>query len=103
MIDVVLLGPYYYIIYPWYVRYVVWVIFVLGFLFWIILSYTLYNSEQPVIAHLNINSLSSKFEPLAEMVEETIDFLLVTESKLDETFPMGQFQMRGFSRPIKAR
>ena len=42
MIDVVLLGPYYYIIYPWYVRYVVWVIFVLGFLFWIILSYTLY-------------------------------------------------------------
>ena len=59
------------------------------------------NSEQPVIAHLNINSLSSKFEPLAEMVEETIDFLLVTESKLDETFPMGQFQMRGFSRPIR--
>ena len=59
------------------------------------------NSEQPVIAHLNINSLSSKFEPLAEMVEESIDFLLVTESKLDETFPMGQFQMRGFSRPIR--
>ena len=59
------------------------------------------NSEQPVIAHLNINSLSSKFEPLAEMVKDNIDFLLVTESKLDDTFPMGQFQMEGFARPIR--
>ena len=59
------------------------------------------NSERPVIAHLNINSLSPKFEPLTEMVKDSIDFLLVTESKLDDTFPMGQFQIEGFSRPIR--
>ena len=59
------------------------------------------NSDRPVIAHLNINSLSSKFEPLVEMVGKNIDFLLVTESKLDDTFPMGQFQIEGFSRPIR--
>ena len=59
------------------------------------------NSDRPVFAHLNINSLSSKFEPLTEMVRQTIDFLLVTESKLDDTFPIGQFQMEGFSRPIR--
>ena len=59
------------------------------------------NSDRPVIAHLNINSLSSKFEPLTEMVKESIDFFLVTESKLDDTFPMGQFQIEGFSRPIR--
>ena len=35
------------------------------------------------------------------MVKDSIDFLLVTESKLDETFPMGQFQIEGFSRPIR--
>ena len=59
------------------------------------------NFEQPVIAHLNINSLSSKFEPLTEMIKDSLDFLLVTESKLDDTFPMGQFQIEGFSRPIR--
>ena len=30
-----------------------------------------------------------------------IDFLLITESKLDDTFPMGQFRIEGFSRPIR--
>ena len=59
------------------------------------------NSDRPVIAHLNINSLSSKFEPLTEMVKDSIDFLLVTESKLEDTFPMGQFHIEGFSRPIR--
>ena len=59
------------------------------------------NSERPVIAHLNINSISSKFEPLVDMVKESVDFLLVTESKLDDTFPLGQFQIEGFSRPIR--
>ena len=37
------------------------------------------NSDRPVIAHLNINSLSSKFEPLTDMVKDSIDFLLVCE------------------------
>ena len=59
------------------------------------------NSERPVIAHLNINSISSKFEPLVDMVQENVDFLVVTESKLDDTFPLGQFQIEGFSRPIR--
>jgi exonuclease III len=59
------------------------------------------NSERPVIAHLNINSISSKFEPLTLMIKESIDFLLVTESKIDDTFPHGQFQIEGFSRPIR--
>ena len=35
------------------------------------------NFEQPVIAHLNINSLSSKFEPLTEMIKDSLDLLLV--------------------------
>ena len=30
------------------------------------------NCDRPVIAHLNINSLSSKFEPLTEMVKDSI-------------------------------
>ena len=59
------------------------------------------NSERPVIAHLNINSISSKFEPLTSMIKDNVDFLLVTESKLDDTFPHGQFQIEGYARPIR--
>jgi hypothetical protein len=62
------------------------------------------NSERPVMAHLNINSISSKFEPLVSLIKDTIqaiDLLLVTESKLDDTFPQDQFQIEGFSRPIR--
>ena len=59
------------------------------------------NLERPIIAHLNINSISSKFEPFMELTKDTIDFLLVTESKLDDTFPPDQFKIEGFSRPVR--
>ena len=59
------------------------------------------NSERPLIAQLNINSISSKFEPLQMLIKDTIDLLVVTESKLDDTFPPDQFQIEGFSRPIR--
>ena len=59
------------------------------------------NSERPIIGHLNINSISSKFEPLMSLIKDTIDLLLITESKLDDTFPSDQFNIEGFSRPIR--
>ena len=59
------------------------------------------NLERPIIAHLNINSISSKFEPFMALIKDTIDFLLVTESKLDDTFPPDQFKIEGFSRPVR--
>ena len=59
------------------------------------------NTERPIIAHLNINSISNKFEPLVSMVKDSLDILVVTESKLDDTFPHDQFQIDGFARPIR--
>ena len=59
------------------------------------------NSDRPVIAHLNINSISPKFEPLIDMIGGSIDFLLVTETKLDDTFPRGQFEIDGFAKPVR--
>ena len=59
------------------------------------------NSVCPVTtAHLNINSLLSKFEPLTNGKRQC-RFLLVTGSKLDKTFPKGQFQIEGLSRLMK--
>ena len=59
------------------------------------------NLERPVIGHLNINSLSSKFEPLTFMIKDNLDFLVISESKLDDTFPHGQFRIEGYARPIR--
>ena len=59
------------------------------------------NADRPVIAHLNINSIFPKFEPLIDMIESSIDFLLVTETKLDDTFLRGQFHIDGFAKPVR--
>ena len=54
------------------------------------------NADRPLIAHLNINFLESKFEPLKSMIKDNIDILLLSETKLDETYPSGQFEIDGY-------
>ena len=54
-----------------------------------------------IIAHLNINSLRNKFEFLVDQIKGKVDLLMVSETKLDENFPQGQFKISGFSRPFK--
>ena len=50
------------------------------------------------IATLNINSISAKrkFSSLKTIVQDTIDILVLTETKLDDSFPIGQFTIPGF-------
>ena len=38
------------------------------------------------LGHLNVNSLRIKFESLNELIKDTFDIFLVTESKLDSSF-----------------
>ena len=40
-----------------------------------------------VIGHININSIRNKFEMLFTMVKDNIDILMVSETKLDSSFP----------------
>ena len=54
-----------------------------------------------IIAHLNINSLRNKFEFLVDQIKGKVDLLMVSETKLDESFPQGQFKISGFSRPFR--
>ena len=53
------------------------------------------------MGHLNINSVRSKFEALTYIIGNTIDLLLISETKLDDSFPIAQFQMKGFSVPYR--
>ena len=44
------------------------------------------NANKVIIDNLNINSIRNKFEQSKETVLKYIDILVVTETKLDETF-----------------
>ena len=46
-----------------------------------------------ITAHLNINSTTSKSESLSFIVENNVEMLLISETKLDDSFPSGQFKI----------
>ena len=48
---------------------------------------------------LNINSICNKFEMLSMSVVQYVDILMLSETKLDSTFPSIQFLINGFSVP----
>ena len=45
------------------------------------------NLNRIVISHVNINFLRNKFELLAKAIKGNVDILMVTETKIDESFP----------------
>ena len=59
------------------------------------------NMNKLIFGHLNINSLRNKFDLLSEQVKGSIDILMVSETKLDDSFPKGQFLMEGFHSPFR--
>ena len=59
------------------------------------------NSKKIFIGHLNINSIRNKFDFLADIVKDNIDILMISESKLDDSFPDSQFLIEGFGKPFR--
>ena len=59
------------------------------------------NLNRIVISHININSIRNKFELLAEAVMGNVDILMVTEKKIDKSFPTSQFIRPGFTPPYR--
>ena len=50
---------------------------------------------------MNINLLRNKFDQLKILVQNKIDNLVITESKLDDTFPDSQFHTPGYEVPFR--
>ena len=48
-----------------------------------------------------MNSISGKFDQLKALITGKIDILVITESKLDASFPNAQFIMDGYSEPYR--
>ena len=59
------------------------------------------NPNKIVIGHLNINSIRQKFVPLKEIIDDNIDILLISETKINPTFPVGQFTINRFHIPFR--
>ena len=59
------------------------------------------NLNKVIICHININSLRNKFELLTEMVRDKVDLLMISETKLDSSFPNAQFYMKSYSKPYR--
>ena len=59
------------------------------------------NINNVIVGNFNINSLSSKFDQLDFLVHGYFDILVITETKLDNSFPISQFKMDGCSTPYR--
>ena len=59
------------------------------------------NPNKIIIGHLNINSIRYKFEFLKELIGNNIDIFLISETKLNDTFPTGQFRINGYHVPLR--
>ena len=54
-----------------------------------------------IVAHLNINSIRNKFEELISQVKGTVDVLMISETKIDDSLPIADFLIDGFSQPYR--
>ena len=59
------------------------------------------NANRLIIGHLNVNSLRNKFQMLEELIKDKIDTFLISETKLDCSFPSGQFVIKGYSTSFR--
>ena len=59
------------------------------------------NTDRLILGHLNINSIVGKFDHFKVLIENNIDILVLTETKIDASFPNAQFRIDGFSAPFR--
>ena len=61
----------------------------------------LLNTNSLIFGHISISSLRNKFEILQEVIGNNIDVLLISETKLDASFPSSQFILDGLTTPYR--
>ena len=59
------------------------------------------NPYNPILAHLNINSIRYKHADLFTLIDSNIDVLVIGETKLDSSFPNSQLEVDGYKSPFR--
>ena len=57
--------------------------------------------ESIIFGQIKINLIKNKFEQLIYIVNNEVDILMVSETKLDDLSPTSQFLMEGYSTPFR--
>ena len=52
------------------------------------------NLKRIILGHLNINSIRKKFDLLVDQIKGNVDIMVISETKLDESFPNGQLKFQ---------
>ena len=55
------------------------------------------NLHRIIIAQININSIRNKFKALVNGVRGNVDILMISETKIDDSFPPTQFLIEGLT------
>ena len=53
--------------------------------------------DKLILSHVNINSIRNKFDALSYIIGNNKDIILISETKIDDTFPRAQLFIKGFS------
>ena len=59
------------------------------------------NVSKVIIGNIKINSLPAKFYQVKEVILKNVNILVITETKVDDTSPLGQFYVEGFTMPYR--
>ena len=57
------------------------------------------NSISVFLGHFNTNSIKNKFDLLVDQIKGNFDVMVISETKLDESFSHGQFKIPGYVLP----
>ena len=66
-------------------------------------NYNLENPKKITIGHLNVNSLRNKLISIEELIKSKLDIFLVSETKIDHSFPNQQFSIDGYKTYCRDR
>ena len=59
------------------------------------------NRDRIIIGAININTLGGKFEPLVSIVKDKLNIIMISETKIDASYPKSQFNIEGYSEPYR--
>ena len=59
------------------------------------------NLNKLMIVHFNINLFRLKFDSLVHKITGNVEIIMISESKLNNSFPQGQFLIKGYSKPYR--
>ncbi|XP_057290348.1 uncharacterized protein LOC130613047 [Hydractinia symbiolongicarpus] len=61
----------------------------------------LQNFNRIILGQININSVRNKFDCLVDAIDGNLDVLLISETKIDSSFPTAQFKIDGYTKHFR--